>query len=113
MAGLNSLHESEKNLSVLVGQNLRRTDLINYLTDAQVAGATTAEDLVGYVQGTFVHAEYEQDKLQIIKAIRAGAASGELSDARIQAATSVADLVADTWANAETDQTHLGVPMTD
>lgn len=112
MAGLSTLHESEKNTSVVVGQNLRRADVINYLTDAQVVGASTAEDLVTYVQNAPVHAEYEQDRLQVIKAIRAGAASGEFSDARIQAATSIADLVSDTWASAESDQTHLGVPMT-
>jgi hypothetical protein len=57
--------------------------------------------LVADVQGAIVPAgsEAEPQRQNIIAAIREGARLGDLSDARIQAATTVEDLVQDTWAS--------------
>jgi len=81
------------------------------LTDAQVAAATTAEDLVSDVEGAVVDAGAEAgaQRINIINAIRRGAALGDLSDGRIQAATTVEGLVQDTWASEDPNTSHLGV----
>lgn len=111
------LHEDARQLSALEGGNIRRTGVEGLLTSAQVVAATTAEDLVTDIETNqasgLVHEETYQDSLQSIKAIRVGAALGDQSDAKIQAATSVPDLVANTFAADETDQTHIGPEMTE
>jgi hypothetical protein len=80
------------------------------LTNTQVANATTAEDLVDDVTAAVVPAGSEAgaQRLNIINAIRRGAALGDLSDTRIQAATTVEELVQDTWASEDSATGHLG-----
>jgi hypothetical protein len=94
----------------LVGYSLRQAGVAGYLTNTQVAAATTAEDLVADVQGAVVTpgAEADAQRQNIIAAIREGARLGDLSDTRIQAATTVEDLVQDTWASEDTAPGHLG-----
>ena len=109
MSGLNTYHQSFRVQSQLVGLALRQADVQNYLTDAQVVAATTAEDLVSAVNGARVApgAAAEAQRQSIVAAIREGARLGDLSNARIQAATTVEGLVQDTWAS-DFPSTYLG-----
>jgi len=101
LSGLLTYPNGNRVPSQLVGFALRQAFIQLYLTNTQVAAATTAEDLVVDVQGAIVPAGSEADaqRQNIIAAIREGARLGDLSDARIQAATTVEDLVQDTWAS--------------
>ncbi len=98
-------------LSASVGYSLRQAGAQDFLTDQQVADATTAEDLVANVLAAVVPAGSEPgaQRINIINAIRRGAALGDLSDTRIQAATTVEGLVQDTWASEDASTAHLGV----
>jgi hypothetical protein len=109
LSGLNTYNQAFRVQSQLVGLALRQADIQNYLSDAQVVAATTAEDLVADVQGAVVSpgAEADAQRQSIIAAIREGARLGDLSDARIQAATTVEGLVQDTWAS-DFPTTYLG-----
>lgn len=111
ISGLTTYNASNRVLSAAVGYSLRQAKTQNFLTNQQVADATTAEDLVADVQGAVVSAGAEAgaQRINIINAIRRGAALGDLSDTRIQAATTVEDLVQDTWASEDPSTTHLGV----
>lgn len=113
MAGLITLHEDARKLSALTGYGVRQAGIVALLTDAQVAAATTVEDLVANVQAAIGHEELGNQKLQTIKALRVGAMQGEYSDARIQAATTVAGLALETWASQDGDLNHVAVPMTE
>ena len=101
MSGLLTYNQSFRPTSQLVGFDLRKAGVLGYLTNTQVANATTAEDLVDDVNAAIVDPGAEAGQLRqvIVRSIREGAALGDLSDARIQAATTVEGLVQDTWAS--------------
>ncbi len=109
MSGLLTYNQSLRPTSQLVGLSLRKAYINLFLTNTQVANATTAEDLVDDVNAAIVGPGSEAGALResIVRAIREGAAIGDLSDARIQAATTVEDLVQDTWAS-DFPATYLG-----
>lgn len=111
MSGLTTYPAENRVLSQTVGYSLRQAFTGGYLSNTQVANATTAEDLVADVNAAVVTAGAEAgaQRLNIVNAIRRGAALGDLSDARIQAATTVEDLVQDTWASEDPSTSHLGV----
>lgn len=101
MSGLLTYNQSLRPTSQLVGLALRQSFIQLYLTNTQVANATTAQDLIDAVNAAIVGpgSEAGAQRESIVRAIREGAAIGDLSDARIQAATTVEDLVQDTWAS--------------
>lgn len=114
MSGLATLHEDARKLSALTGYGVRQAGIDVLLTDAQVVAATTVADLIANVEAAVVHEEFYNQKLQTIKALRVGAMQGEYSDARIQAATTVAGLALETWlSQSDADLSHIGVPMTE
>ncbi len=111
LSGLTTYNAGNRVLSAAVGYSLRQAKAQGYLTNQQVADATTAEDLVANVQAAVVTAgaEANAQRINIINAIRRGASLGDLSDTRIQAATTVEELAQDTWVSEDPNTTHLGV----
>lgn len=110
MSGLLTYHQSNRPTSALVGYALRQAGKQGYLTNTQVAAATTAEDLVNNVNAAVVSAgaASPSQRQSIVAAIREGARLGDLSDSRIQAATTVEGLAQETWLSSDSDTTHLG-----
>ena len=111
MSGLLTYSASNRPLSAAVGYSIRQAGSQGFLTNTQVANATTAEDLVANVEAAVVTAGAEAgaQRRNIVQAIRRGAALGDLSDARIQAATTVEELAQDTWVSDDPSTAHLGV----
>lgn len=102
MAGLSTYNHGMQQQSADVGFALLQAGKQGYLTDAQVVAATTAQDLIDDVNGAVVKAGGESfsQRNSIARAIAVGKALGDLSDARVQAATSVSDLAQTyTWVN--------------
>ena len=105
------LHEDMREVSALAGYGIRRAGVIGILTNANVTGAATAEDLEAIVEaglpGT-VHSEYEVEQLITDRSLKFGDAIGDFSDSRVAAATSVEDLAEKTTAADEADLNHHG-----
>lgn len=104
------LHQEFHQLSALVGYSIRRAGVDSILSNAQVLAATNADGLIanaGSPPGT-MHAEYEFEAVETQIALRFGKALGDFTDARVQAALTVAGLVASTNANDDPDSGHLG-----
>lgn len=101
MSGLLTYSQSNRPTSELVGLALRQSFIQLFLTNTQVAAATTAQDLIDAVNATVVGpgSEAGAQRESIVRAIREGKALGDLSDSRIQAAATVEDLVQNTWAS--------------
>lgn len=111
MSGLNTYHASNRVTSANCGYGIRQAAVQDYLTDAQVAAATTVQDLINNVNAAIVApgAEANGQRESIVRSLREAAALGDLSDARIQAATTVTGLADLTWVSEDTDTGHLGV----
>ncbi len=111
MSGLTTYPAENRVLSAHVGYSLRQAFTQGYLTNTQVANATTAQDLIDDVNAAVVAsgAEPNAQRINITKAIQRGAALGDLSDTRIQAATTVEELAQDTWVSEDPSTAHLGV----
>lgn len=95
-----------------VGYALRQAGVQGYLTDSDVTSATSGQDLIDDVNAAVVEAgaEAKAQRLAITRAIQEGVNLGDLSNARVAAATSLADLVDKTWCTADDPNTgHLGV----
>lgn len=112
MSGLLTYHAENQQTSALCGYGIRQSDVQLFLSDAQVVAATTAEDLVDDVEAAQVHEELESQRQSIVRAIREGATLGDLSNARVAAATSVADLADKTWVSDDANLDHLGINVT-
>lgn len=110
MSGLLTYTVGNRVVSADVGYNIRQAGVQEYLTDAQVAAATSVDDLIADVEGAVVSpgAEAPAQRLTIAKALRIGANLGDLSDARIQGASTVEDLANLTWVSVDSATGHLG-----
>ncbi|SRR5713101_8826385 len=111
MASQVALHVEYEELSRLGGYGVRRAGIDKILTDANVAAATKADDLIVNAQNvsSAVHDEYAvPESLQTIAALQRGQAIGDFSNARVVAAVNVAGLAASTAVADEVDQGHLG-----
>lgn len=113
MAGLSTYPASNKVVSAQVGYSILQAGKQGYLTDTQVQNATSADDLIADVNAAVVTpgAEAPAQRLNIARAISEGKALGDLSDARVQAATSVSDLALTyTWVSDDpaASNGHLG-----
>lgn len=112
MAGLNTYRDAERQTSQLAGFGIRQAGIQSYLTDANVVAATTVEDLVANVEAAVVppgSADPSQ-RQSIVRSLREAAALGDLSDARIQAATTVVGLSNLTWAS-DFPNDYLGINL--
>lgn len=114
MPGLTSYVNSTRVLSAQVGYAILQSKPQGYLTDAQVAAATSADDLIANVNSAVVSpgGESPAQRQNIAKALAVGKQIGDLSDARVQAATGVNDLALTyTWVDQDPNASvtgHLG-----
>lgn len=112
MAGANH-HEENRQLSTLAGYNLRRAGAIDFLANADITTAATAEDIILDVEAaSLIHEENRNERYQFVKALQTGDRLGDFSDSRVAAATSLENLVQQTDASDDTDTNHLDGPMT-
>lgn len=113
MAGLATYPSSNRVVSARVGYAILQSGKQGYLTDTQVQNATSADDLIADVSAAVVTpgGESPAQRLDIARALAEGKALGDLSDARVQAATSVFDLANTyTWVSDDPaiNTGHLG-----
>jgi len=114
MAGLSTYPIMNRTVSAMVGYAILQAGKQGYLTDALVQAATSGQDLIDDVNAAVVvpGAESPAQRLNIARAIQEGINLGDLSAARVQAATSVADLATTyTWVSddaAAVNTGHLG-----
>src|SRR5258705_11613793 len=117
MAGLSTYPASNRPTSAMVGYAILQAFVQGYLTNAQVTGAATAQDLIDAVNAAVVApgAESFSQRNSIARAIAVGKALGDLSDVRVAAATSANDLaVTYTWVSNDPNASttgHLGVNL--
>ena len=113
MPGLTTYPNSNRPTSALVGFAILQAGVQGYLTTTTVTNATNAQDLIDAVNAAVVApgAESPAQRLSIAKSIQEGKNLGDLSDARIQAATTVQSLAEVTWVTDDPAYTtgHLGV----
>ena len=119
MAGLSTYTNGQRQQSADVGYAIEQAGIQGYLTDTQVQNATTAQDLIDDVNAAVVGpgAESYSQRNSIARAIAIGKALGDLSDARVQAATGYNDLALNyTWLDQDpragtSSGGHLGVNL--
>lgn len=102
MAGLTTYNSSLRQLSASVGFAILQAGVQGFLTNGNVTGAATAQDLIDFVNAAVVApgAEAGAQRINITKALERGKAMGDLSDSRIAAATSLSDLAQTyTWVD--------------
>jgi hypothetical protein len=114
MAGLLTYSSSNKVVSQMVGWAILQAGKAGFLTDAQVVAATSGQDLIDDVNNAVVAAGAESyaQRNSIARSIQEGVNLGDLSAARVQAATSVSDLALTyTWVSDDPAAStgHLGV----
>ena len=112
MPGLSTYNSSNRAVSAQVGYAILQAGKAGYLTDTQVQNATSAQDLIDDVNGAVVDpgAESPAQRLSIARSIQEGKNLGDLSDARVQGATSVTTLAELTWVTDDAAYAtgHLG-----
>ncbi len=117
MAGLATYPKSNQQASADVGYAILQAFVQGYLTNSQVTGAATADELIAFVNAAVVApgGESYSQRNSIARALKVGQALGDLSDARVAAATSANDLaVTYTWVSndpAASVTGHLGVNL--
>lgn len=115
MAGLSTYNSSNQVQSADVGYAILQAGKQSYLTDQQVIDATSADDLIANVNAAVVGpgSESFSQRNSIARALKVGQALGDLSDARVQAATGVTDLATKTWVTNDPAYLtgHLGVTL--
>jgi hypothetical protein len=102
LSGLTTYNVAYQTASADVGFAILQAGKQGYLTDTLVQNATSAQDLIDDVNAAVVApgAESFSQRNSIARAIQEGKNLGDLSDARIQAATSVSDLAQTyTWVS--------------
>lgn len=114
MAGLTTYNQSNRTASADVGYAILQAFVQGYLTNAQVTSAATAQDLIDAVNAAVVRpgAAANAQRNSIVRALGVGKALGDLSDARVAAATSANDLALTyTWVSNDPNASvtgHLG-----
>lgn len=114
MAGLTTYNNSNRPTSALVGYAILQAYIGGYLTNSQVVAATSAQDLIDAVNAAVVSpgGESPAQRTAIARAIQEGKNLGDLSDTRVQAATSANDLALTyTWVSDDANASvtgHLG-----
>jgi hypothetical protein len=114
MAGLSTYPNSNRPTSALVGYAILQAYVQGYLTNSNVTSATSADDLIANVNAAVVTPGGEADAQRnaIARALKVGQGLGDLSDARVAAATSANDLALTyTWVSDDANASvtgHLG-----
>lgn len=85
-------HGDEIGLSYRIGGTLRQCGDFGTLTDATVAAANTVAGINSAIDASVVHAEIVPAKWRQTRAVTAGAAIGDLTDALINPLTTVEGL---------------------
>jgi hypothetical protein len=117
MAGLTTYPASNRVLSATVGYAILQAFVQGYLTNSNVTGAATADELIAFVNAAVVTPGGEADaqRNSIARSLKVGQALGDLSDSRVAAATSANDLaVTYTWCSDDPNASvtgHLGVSI--
>lgn len=93
MAALTTLHADEVALSLREGGTFRRAGSFGFLTNATVAAADTNQGLQDAVTNSSVHADCLAAKNRVIRTIVYGGVTGEVSNARVLALTTIEGLV--------------------
>ncbi len=115
MAGLSTYNQANQRVSQDVGYAILQAGVQGYLTTALVTAATSADDLIDDVNAAVVDAGAEADpqRNSIARALKVGQGLGDLSDARVQGATTVQSLAELTWVTLDPAYAtgHLGVNL--
>ncbi len=115
MSGLATYPASNRQQSADVGYACLQAGVQGYLTTTLVTNATGADDLIANVLAAVVvpGAESFSQRNSIARALAVGKALGDLSDARVQGATTVVSLAELTWVTADPAYAtgHLGVNL--
>lgn len=116
MAGLATYNTAYQVQSAMVGYAILQAGKQGYLTDTQVQNATSAQDLIDDVNAAVVGpgGESFSQRNSIARAIQEGKNLGDLSDARVAAATGVSDLALTyTWVSNDPAAStgHLGTNL--
>jgi len=117
MSGLATYPSSNKPISARVGYAILQSGVQGYLTTTTVTNATNAQDLIDAINAAVVPpgSESPAQRLSIARAIAEGKNLGDLSDSRIQGATTVQSLAELTWVTDDPSYLtgHLGVGIFD
>lgn len=115
MSGLATYPTSNQVQSADVGYAILQAGKQGYLTDALIAAATSADDLISDVNSAVVTpgGESFSQRNSIARALKVGQGLGDLSDARVQGATTVQTLAELTWVTNDPSYLtgHLGVNL--
>ena len=115
MSGLATYNKSNQQQSADVGYAILQAGKQGYLTDALIVAATSADDLITDVNAAVVApgGESFSQRNSIARALKVGQALGDLSDSRVQGATSVQTLAELTWVTNDPSYLtgHLGVNL--
>lgn len=113
MPGVLTYPSSERVLSASVGYNILQAGVAGFLTTTTVSAATSADDLIDSVNAAVVApgAEANAQRLTITRALKVGQALGDLSNSRVQGATTVVSLAELTFVTQDPAYAtgHLGV----
>ena len=115
MPGLSTYNSANRRVSQDVGYAILQSGVQGYLTTALVTAATSADDLIDDVNAAVVDAGAEADpqRNSIARALKIGQGLGDLSDSRVQGATTVQSLAELTWVDQDPSYLtgHLGVNL--
>ena len=115
MAGLSTYNKAFQQQSADVGYAILQAGAEGYLTTALVTAATSADDLIADVNAAVVSpgGESFSQRNSIARALKVGQGLGDLSDARVQGATTVVSLAELTWVTNDPSYAtgHLGVNL--
>jgi len=113
MAGLTTYPTSNQVVSAEVGYAILQAGVAGYLTTTLITNATGADDLIADVYAAVVApgAESYAQRNSIARSILEGKNLGDLSDSRVQGATTVQSLAELTWVTNDANYAngHLGV----
>ncbi len=93
MAALATLHADQVALSQRLGGTYRKAGDYAFLTNTTVAAADTYAGLLSAVSAASVHADFVPAKHRVNRALTLGNYSSEVTDARVNALTTVEGLV--------------------
>lgn len=103
MSGLTTYPIGNRTVSAQVGYAILQAGVAGFLTNTQVQNATGADDLIADVNAAVVQpgAEANSQRLNIARALAEGKTLGDLSDPRVQGATSIQTLAELTWVDQD------------
>lgn len=96
------IHADEIDTSVVVGHNVHRMSVLNLLTDANVAAASTVDELIANIETNKDSLHVDADwSTQGERALTIGEALADITDAVVAASSTVQQLVDATQAGSD------------